>query len=135
MQRKLTLLALLCLLQSTFALELEPYPSAKISEEQWNQYHAEVKKELASERGSFKYEAGELETYSEPQSNTTVAFTTPGHNAHPAWVTTQIVIGEKKIEVHVVGYFAGSEAAYQELYQKMNEMVEQTLKSFEEEEA
>lgn len=131
MQRQFILFALLCLWQSAAAIELEPYASSKISVGQWNQYHRKVKKELASGRGSFKYEAGELETYSEPQSCTMVTFTTPGHKAHPAWVTTRIVVEAKKIGVHVVGYYAGNEAAYLDLYQRMNAMVEETLKSSE----
>jgi hypothetical protein len=131
MQRKILLLAPLCFWPSAFAVELKPYPSAKITAEQWNQFYSAVKKELASGRGSFRYDAGELETYSDPKSYTMVAFTTPGHDAHPAWVTTRIVVEGKKIGVHVVGYHAGNEAAYEDFFQRMDAMAAQTLKSVE----
>jgi hypothetical protein len=129
MQKKLILFVLLLLWQSAVAVELEPYALSKISLEQWNQFHAKVKKALADSRTTFRYEAGELENYAEPKSYTNITFTTPGHKAHPAWVTTRFVFDGKKIGVHVVGYYGGDEAAYQDFYQRMNAMVRETLKS------
>ena len=129
MRKRIILFALLGLCQAACAVELEPYSSSKIQVAQWNEYHASVKKELAKGRGSFKYEAGELETYSDPKSRLTISFTTPGHEAHPAWVTTRVVVEGKKITVEVVGYYAGNERAYEDFYRRMDEMAERTLKS------
>ena len=62
---------------------------------------------------------------------TSYAFTQPGHPAHPTWVTRRIVKVGEQLNVDQVGYFAGQEAPFAQLfkqYQQLNQRMIEEMK-------
>ena len=95
------------------ALELAPYDSPKVTPEQFEQYHAAVAEELSDSHQPYPEYA--LETYSDPVTRSSIAFTLPSHPAHPAWVTRQVAEDENGIYIEVSGFFAGDPTAFARL--------------------
>ena len=100
------------------AVEYKPYPAARITPEQWTAYHAQVRTEHAASAQELREH--KLVTYNDRATVTSYAFTQPGHPAHPAWITRRIVLGEKPT-VDQIGYFAGDEAPFAELFRQYQE--------------
>ena len=110
------------------AAEYMPYPEAKITEEQWQSYADEVSREFhASER---MYPDQHLKTYSDDVSRMSFAFTLPGHPAHPAWITRQVVEENGSIDLRQIGYFAGEEEPFAELFSQYQELTQRTRQQF-----
>ena len=93
-----------------FAIEVEPYESQKISDEEWNKYHDSISSQLSETRRA--YDSHKLEVFSDDQARASIAFTMPGHEAHPSWVTRHVVVEDGALFMKVVGYFAGNEKAF-----------------------
>jgi len=100
-----------------------PYPLAGISVEQWTSYHQAVEKAYGSTRRSFPDE--HLETFDGLNNNLHFAFTTAGHPAHPAWITREAKNGS----VNQIGYFAGKEQPFTELFKAYLVLTNKTIKS------
>lgn len=123
------LFGLLLLLPLTaFAFELEPYENPEISPAQWQSYHEAVAGELSANRRVD--ESRKLEVFTDGEAGASVVFTTPGHAAHPAWVTRQLVPQDGGISMVVVGYFAGDKTAFRQLFAQYQKMAEETRKRF-----
>ena len=120
--------AILVVSIKALALEVEPFDSAEITEAQFVQYHTSVAAELASTRR--EYASHDLEVYSDEASRASLAFTLPGHPAHPAWVTRYVAVDDGGIYMNVVGYYAGDEAEFVKLYDQYKEMAEDTTNKF-----
>ena len=110
------------------AVEVEPYPKANINPEQWDQYHSIISTELVTSRRA--YDSHKLEVYSDDKTRASIAFTMPGHNAHPAWVTRHVAFKDDKLNVNVIGYFAGNEDAFKILFNQYQQMAKQTQMQF-----
>jgi hypothetical protein len=100
------------LVGSGSAQDYQPYPDARITEAQWQSYFQQVKEKFGS--SEVHPSANLVEFHS---SDTLYVFTEPGHAAHPAWVTQQIVKVDGGLGMRQVGYFAGEEAAFAMLFQ------------------
>ena len=127
---KSTFLALVFLLISASgnAVDFKPCPIAKVSENEFKQYLAQVQAQL----GSFVEVVADqhLEIYFDKENSSTFAFTTEGHPAHPAWVARKVVERNAQIGVDQVGYFAGAERPFAllfEQYLELNEKVKEHI--------
>jgi hypothetical protein len=121
---------LLCLLSiNVSAQEYKPYPRAKITQEQWQQYFSEVSKKLATSRREFPSE--NLVVFEDRVTFTTYAFTQEGHAAHPAWVTRHVVEDKGDVSVRQIGYFAGNEEPFAKLFKSYQQLQSQKREDFE----
>ena len=102
------------------AQEYKPYPRARITPEQWQQYFEEVSSKHASSRREFPAEY--LVVFENTLEYTTYAFTQPGHAAHPAWITRHVIQDNVGVNVRQIGYFAGEEAPFAKLFREYQEL-------------
>lgn len=58
----------------------------------------------------------QLIVFTDYATRTQCAFTASGHPAHPAWITRQVVDEVGKVNMRQIGYFAGSEEHFAELF-------------------
>lgn len=126
----LTVLAIACISNAVFAQDFKPYPAPKITETQWGAYYDEVRQ--AHGHTEKRADAQRLVTYTDPESRMSFAFTLPGHPAHPAWITRQLVEYKDGIYMDQIGYFAGQEKPFAELfdqYRRLNEKLEARFKA------
>lgn len=98
-----------------------PYPLADITTAEWEEYHRLVAETFAASRREFPDE--HLEAFHSPDSTLHLAFTTAGHAAHPAWIARQVLGGS----VDQIGYFAGPEAPFAELFRSYLALTRKTL--------
>jgi hypothetical protein len=104
------------------AQEYQPYPSPKITQEQWARYGEQVRQNHGASLEVF--EDKQLIAFSDERTLTFWVFTLKRHPAHPAWVTRQVYEEGGQIRVRQIGYFAGSEDEFAKLfleYQMRNE--------------
>ena len=112
------------------AQEFKPYPRARITVGQWQGYFDDVSTKYASSRREFPSE--HLVVFEAAESLTTYAFTQPGHPAHPAWVTRQPVQDNAGVQIRQIGYFAGDEAPFAQMfrqYQQLNAQIRDDFKN------
>lgn len=115
-------LALWLMAVPALAQEFQPYPSPRITPEQWARYGETVRQYYGETLEVFKHK--QLIAFSDMRSRTFWIFTMKGHPAHPAWITRQMYEEGGEVRVRQIGYFAGSEEAFALLfteYQKRNE--------------
>jgi tetratricopeptide (TPR) repeat protein len=106
--------------------QFKPHPTERISQEQWQQYFDEVNAAAGGSRRDVLEQ--HLVTYS-TKDNLHIAFTLPGHPAHPAWITRKIVGDTGKQSVAQIGYFAGSESAFVQLFRQYQDLTKQAFGS------
>ena len=112
--RAMALVLSALLLGEVAAQEYKPFPHARITPEQWQQYFTEVSSKHAGSRREFPAE--HLVIFEDRATYTAYAFTQPGHAAHPAWVTRHVVDGKVGANVRQIGYFAGEEEPFTKLF-------------------
>jgi len=125
MSMRFALVALLMFCLPAYAAEFKPYPSAKITLEQWQSYYDEVRSSFGETL--LVVEAQSLEIYRDEESGMQFAFTRPEHPAHPAWITRQPVEAEKSINLRTIGYFAGDELSFAKLFTRYLELNEKMM--------
>lgn len=104
------------------AQEFQPYPTPRITVEQWSRYLEAVKANLGSTAEILPEK--NVVVFVDMSSRTHYIFTTKDHPAHPAWITRRIVEEGGQVNVRQIGFFAGPEEQFAALfreYQKMNE--------------
>jgi len=109
--------------------EFEPYPRAKVTPEQWQAYFDEISSKFASTRQEAR--AAHFVGFSNPVTQTMYTFTQPGHPAHPAWITRQVVQEGTSVKVQQIGFFAGDEAPFAQLYrdfQQLNDRLREDIR-------
>jgi hypothetical protein len=114
-------------LSAALALEIKPYPEAKITEAQWIAYHDQVK--AAYGPSAQEIPGQNLVVYS--GEGISFAFTQAAHPAHPAWIARQLVQEAGQFNVVQIGYFAGQEPPFAELFrafQALNQRMIEELK-------
>jgi hypothetical protein len=94
------------------AQEYQPYPEARITTSQWLSYFDLVKNKFGE---TERHPSAKLVEFN--STNTFYIFTEPGHPAHPAWVTQEIVKMSDGLGMRQIGYFAGDERAFAALFQ------------------
>ena len=122
------LCAAMALAQAARAQEYQPYPSPKITVEQWQRYLATV--HLAHERSMTVYDDEHVVVFSDADARTFYIFTSKEHPAHPAWITRQLVEEDGQVKVRQIGYFAGDEepfAQFFRFYLERNEKLRQDV--------
>jgi hypothetical protein len=113
---------------SAFAQEYQPYPSPRITPEQWAKYGESVRQYHGASLELFKEK--QLVAFSDQRSRTFWVFTLKDHPAHPAWITRQMYEEGGLVRVRQIGYFAGSEEEFAKLfseYQKRNEELKEDV--------
>ena len=98
------------------AQEYQPYPSPRITPEQWARYGEEVRQNHAASLEMFKDK--QLIAFSDEDTRTFWVFTLKKHPAHPAWITRQLYEEGGQVRIRQIGYFAGSEKAFAKLFQE-----------------
>jgi hypothetical protein len=124
----LCLAAALASATPALAQEYQPYPSPKITVEQWKRYLAEVRQSFEPTVEILK--GMNLVAFSDMRSRTFYIFTTKDHPAHPAWITRQMVEEAGQVHVRQIGYFAGSEEEFAKLfrdYQQRNQQLQEEV--------
>jgi hypothetical protein len=121
--RTTTLALAVCLVTPALAQEYQPYPTPRITAEQWARYAQEVRQNHQSSADILKEE--NVIVFSDPRTRTFWIFTTKDHPAHPAWVTRQLVEEGGQVRVRQIGYFAGDEEAFAKLFREYQERNEQ----------
>lgn len=117
------------LVGTVVAQEYKPYPRARITTEQWQQYFAEVSSKHAASRLEVPTE--NLVVFENTAEYMSYAFTRPGHPAHPAWVTRQLVQDNVGVNVRQIGYFAGDEEPFAKLFRAYQQLNAQMRQDFE----
>lgn len=109
-----TLIVVFLISSSLHAATWQPYPDAKITIEQWQKYLDTV----VSEFGDTRDEVAEakLILFTDEVTATFYAFTADDHPAHPAWITRKLVEQEGAISIQQIGFFAGEEQAFADLF-------------------
>lgn len=97
------------------AQEFQPYPSPRVTTEQWQTYLAAV--HLALERTMQIYDDEHIVVFSNAETRTFYIFTSKEHAAHPAWITRQLVDEGGQVNVRQIGYFAGEEEPFAQFFQ------------------
>jgi hypothetical protein len=127
--RNRTACLLLCLTAGSgapaLAQEYQPYPTPRITAEQYVQYAQEVKQALGSTADILQDQ--HLVAFTDERTRTFYIFTTKDHPAHPAWITRQIVEEGGQVRVRQIGYFAGSEAEFAKLFREYQGRNEQLM--------
>ena len=96
------------------AIDLSPFETVKVSKADWQRYHTEVNSEFG--HTSRIHSIQKLITYTDNRNRVSFAFTIKGHSAHPSWITRQVIQNDGRVSVRQIGYFAGNEASFSELY-------------------
>lgn len=121
--RKLALVAALCLLAvPATAQDYQPYPTPRITQDQWARYGESVRQMHGDSLEVFKDK--QLIAFSDLDNRTFWLFTMKEHPAHPAWITRQMYEEGGVVRVRQIGYFAGKEEEFAKLfaeYLKRNE--------------
>ena len=99
------------------------YEDSKITAEQWQEYYDTVQ----SEFGETREETGDamLVLFEDASSSTYYAFTLPEHPAHPAWIARKLVDREGEVAMDLIGFFAGDEEPFSELFRDYAELTYQ----------
>lgn len=100
-----------------------PYPEAHITAAQWETYRDLVQDAYKASLRRFPEE--NLEVLHSADNKLHFAFTTPGHPAHPAWLTRRASDGS----VDQIGYFVAEEGPFHELFQAYLALTNRTLES------
>jgi len=120
--------ALSLMASPALAQEYQPYPSPRITPEQWAAYGEIVRQRHGTTAELYKDK--KLVAFSDQRTRTYWVFTLKGHPAHPAWITCQIYEEGGLIRMRQIGYFAGSEDEFTKLfleYQKRNEELKEEV--------
>ena len=105
------------------AQEFQPYPSPKVTVDQWQKYLLEVRSR--HEASAEIYKDKNVIVFSDPTTRTFYIFTTKDNPAHPAWITRQIVEQGGKVNVRQIGYFAGAQEPFDRLFSEYLQLNEQ----------
>ncbi|MDH4124056.1 MAG: hypothetical protein OEW64_09815 [Gammaproteobacteria bacterium] len=128
--RKLSVLAAL-LSGALLAADYQPYEDARITVEQWQAYFDTVLLEFAD---TMQEEADvNLVLFHDESTSTYFAFTTTANPAHPAWVTRRVIEQDGEIAVEQIGYFAGDEASFADLFDAISDLSAEMQKEFQRE--
>ena len=103
--------------------EFQPYPSPKVTVDQWQKYLLEVRSR--HEASLEIYKDKNVVVFSDPTTRTFYIFTTKDNPAHPAWITRQIVEQGGKVNVRQIGYFAGAQEPFDRMFSEYLQLNEQ----------
>ena len=93
---------------------VKPHRTADISVQQWQYYY-----QIATIKYSnsvYSYEDKCTTQIGAEDIKANIYFTHPCHSAHPAWVTIYLVEENQNLSLGQIGYFAGNEAAFAQMF-------------------
>jgi len=128
MRLHLVAVALWLMASPALAQEYQPYPTPRITAEQWAKYGEKVRQNHGATAEIFKDK--KLVAFSDESTRTFWIFTLKNHPAHPAWITRQLFEEGGQVRVRQIGYFAGSEDEFAKLfheYQQRNELLKEDV--------
>ncbi len=125
---RLTLMACLIATQ-LWAATYNPYEESKVTPEQWQEYYDIVQAEFAETKEEVP--GAMLVFFEDPSASTYYAFTMPEHPAHPAWITRKLLEKDGDISMQQIGFFAGEEEPFSELFQDYAELTDQIRSEYE----
>lgn len=105
------------------AATYNPYEDSKITLQQWQQYYEIVQSEVGETREEVS--DAMLVLFEDAESSTFYAFTLPEHPAHPAWITRKLVTRDGEATMELIGFYAGDEDPFSELFQDYAELTYQ----------
>jgi hypothetical protein len=108
---------------AALAQEFQPYPSPKITVDEWQKYLLEVRSR--HEASAEIYKDKNVVVFSDQTTRTFYIFTTRDHPAHPAWITRQIVEQGGEVNVRQIGYFAGAQEPFDRMFSEYLQLNEQ----------
>ena len=111
----------------------KPYPEAQITAEQWQEYFDTVVAEFGDTRDEIA--EARLILFTDEATSTFYAFTAEDHPAYPAWITRKLVEQDGAISIQQIGFFAGEEQAFSDLfddYIALSDQVQQEMATEEE---
>ena len=115
-----------------FAATYNPYEDSKITPEQWQEYYDIVQSEFGETRDEVT--DAKLVLFEDAAASMFFAFTLPEHPAHPAWITRKLVEKDGDVSMEQIGYFAGEEDPFSELFQDYAELAYQVQSDLERQE-
>jgi Protein of unknown function (DUF4019) len=116
---------------SAWAQEFRPYTDAHITAAEWQTYFNEVQAKLGATRREFPEE--HLVAFEDKTRVFYLAFTMPGHPAHPAWIARRVVGHDGTTEQS--GYFAGDEKSFAALFDQYQDLTKRMRGDMEGEES
>lgn len=96
------------------AATYKPFPEAQVTAEQWHEYFDIIVAEFGDTRDEIS--EARLVVFTDEASSTFYAFTLEDHPAHPAWITRRLVEQDGAITIQQIGFFAGEEQAFADLF-------------------
>lgn len=118
------LMLIACLFVSQLlAATYNPHEDSKITPEQWQEYYDIVQSEFGATRDEVT--DAMLVLFEDAAASTFYAFTLPEHPAHPAWITRKLVAIDGDVSMEQIGYYAGEEEPFSELFQDYAEFTYQ----------
>jgi hypothetical protein len=115
---------------AALAQDFQPYPSPKVTVDQWQKYLLEVRSR--HEASAEIYKDKNVIVFSDPTTRTFYIFTTKDNPAHPAWITRKIVEEGGKVNVRQIGYFAGAQEPFDRMFTEYLQLNEQLKHEVEE---
>lgn len=131
--RTLIVVLLLSVSLSAQAIEFTPYPTKKITTEQWQAYFDAVSREYGSSQKENSKE--HVIYFTAFVGDIYFVFTQPGHPAHPAWVARRRFYENGATNVQLAGYFAGAELPFQNFFRQSVAQAEEISRRIEESQA
>ena len=131
--RTLILALLLSVSFSAQAIEFTPYPTKKITTEQWQSYFDAVNSAYGSSREENSKE--HVIYFTALVGDMYFIFTQPGHPAHPAWVARRRFYENGSTNVQLAGYFAGAELPFQDFFRQYVTQAEEASRRVKENQA
>jgi hypothetical protein len=114
--------ALWLMASPAIAQEYQPYPTPRITPEQWAKYGEQVRQNHGASAEIFKDK--KLVAFSDQSTRTFWIFTSKDHPAHPAWITRQLYEEGGQVHLRQIGYFAGSEEEFAKLFHEYQQRIE-----------
>jgi hypothetical protein len=106
--------------------ELEPFPTNRITESQWQTYFYEVQSSHGDSAQQVRSQ--HLVIFKDRKTVTTWTFTQIGHPAHPSWIARHLVSNGDASSIRQVGYFAGEDGPFAAFFQEqlqLNKKIDQ----------
>ena len=112
------------------ALEFMPYPTARINNEQWQEFYDRARSSLGHSQRTYTEQ--HMVIFIDSFNGHHYAFTLPGHDAHPSWIVRRIVNHDGILDIQQAGYYVNDEEAFIELFRTYLELNEQMKAKFRE---
>jgi len=108
-------------------IDIKPYPIANISLQEWNSYYQLINFKLPASKKLIQQNC--MEYFADRTINAVFYFTTNCHPAHPAWVTLHVINENNQLHMGQIGYFAGHESAFAEMFKAFQVSTEERRKA------